>query len=164
MIEKKNRHKIEILFRKVWQEKSNKKRVKILNNLEKQFENDGYKISSIDLITNFITCYAEARNFNTIKHDGSILKCTANDDLYREKPLGVLQNSGEIKWEEEGFLDKYYHARYENDVCLNCKHLPLCMGNCPIDWENESEKGFSCKMSNNDGSFNDRIMKYIKQQ
>jgi uncharacterized protein len=163
IIEKKNRKKIEILFRRVWQEKVDNKRVAIVNKLQKQFESDGYAISPMDLITDFKSCYAEARNFNTIKHDGTVLKCTANDDLYRKEPLGILQKNGNIEWDKD-FLEKYYSVRFENEICLNCKHLPLCMGNCPRDWENESEHEFSCKMSATDGSFNDRILRRIKLQ
>jgi len=166
IIEKKNRNRIYVLLRKVWQEKPSKKRINIVYKLLESFEKNGYKTSQDDLVSNFITCYAERKYYNTIRPDGTIIKCTANDDLYRKDPLGVISTSGNIKW-KKGFLKNYYKIRYENEVCLNCKHLPLCMGNCPIDWENESERKFYvftyCKMANSDGSFDERILQFIRE-
>jgi uncharacterized protein len=163
IISVKNRGKIEIMFRKVWQEKADKTRAEKVFKLADHFKNDGYCNNKNDLYKGFITCYADRKFYNTINYDGSVLKCTANDDLKSGDAPGILQNDGSIKW-KEGFLEDYYKVRFENEMCLECKNLPLCMGHCGRDYKLEPLKEIKCKVNKIDSNFNDLIIHYIEKE
>jgi uncharacterized protein len=47
-----------------------------------------------------------------------------------DRIAGILQDDGIIKWNENVLSALYAKAPFENERCLNCKHLPLCLGTC----------------------------------
>lgn len=77
----------------------------------------------------FHQCYADKYYYAHINFNGKVYKCTARD--YSDKYVcGILLNSGEIQW-KPGILERMHaKANFENEKCLSCKLLPLCLGPC----------------------------------
>lgn len=148
IISPQNRNRIRIIPKKVWQEKVDKSLFTEINSLLNMFEETGYNVERLDIIYNFVTCYAEREYYNSINFNGDIVKCTASDDLYAKEAPGHLNEDGSITWRED-FKEKFYKKRFENDKCLKCMYLPICMGMCPRDY-NEAEDFFYCKMEDDE--------------
>jgi len=160
IIQAENRKKVNIAFRRVWQEEVDMGRSTTITKMTGAFADAGYGIVRWDVDKNFISCYSDRKYYNAINYNGDIIKCTANDDLYNNKAPGKLQKDGTITW-RDGFQKKFYKKRFENKLCLNCKHLPLCMGKCGRDYENEDENEVSCKNSL-DLTYEEIILNYCK--
>ncbi len=157
---KKNRNRVLLLYRRVWQEKTDKTRAKKIYSIIDKFSSNGYCATiKMDLDNGFLPCYADKKYYNAINFDGSVVKCTANDDLKIDPP-GKLLDDGSILW-KDGFLEKYYKNRFENNKCIRCKYLPICMGSCPRDYRSETDDKFFCKLQGNDRSFEDIIFNTI---
>jgi uncharacterized protein len=126
------RNKIRLDFQRVWQTYNNKsagqKPNASLRELEKDVASMGYfhSVPNVFTIGQSIRCYADRFFFAVINYDGKIYKCTANMD----KEAGVLQDNGVIKWNENVISALYSRAPFENEKCLTCKHLPICLGSC----------------------------------
>jgi uncharacterized protein len=155
-----NRARIQILFRKIWQEKASKVRTNILQDYMEMFKHFGYHIHSMDLNENFISCYTSRKFYNSVNYNGDVLKCTANNDMYSSTPPGRLQEDGTIVW-RENFLETFYQPRFENKTCLKCKYLPLCMGECNLNYGTSFDKP-KCRLANYDMSFEDQIVYHIQ--
>lgn len=164
IIESKNRSRIKIIFRRIWQEKTDGSRSKKITNLITNFEDAGYCTSRWDLDNGFIPCYADKKYYNAINYNGNVLKCTANDDLQHSDSPGKLEKDGIITW-KEGILDKIYKKRFENELCLSCTDLPLCMGNCSREYKVEdTNKIEPICIKNLDLSFEELILNYCKEK
>ncbi len=164
IIQAENRSKVYIRFRKVWQEKVDKARSSKVFEFINKFEKEGYCSNiKLDLDKGFIPCYADKKYYNTINYDGSVLKCTANDELQGSNPPGKLQDDGSILW-KEGFLESYYKVRFENKICLNCMNLPVCMGKCGRDYKTEQDGRFVCKLKENDSNIEDVILQHLEKE
>lgn len=85
-----------------------------------------------------------------------ILKCTACNDLYDNKSHGTLNVNGSITWDKD-FMKKYEAKSYENETCLACKYLPICMGVCPRDYGKPY-----CKLDRADYQIEDILVDYIE--
>ncbi|WP_369491562.1 radical SAM/SPASM domain-containing protein [Porphyromonas crevioricanis] len=159
----KNRSRVDVFFRKVWQESVDRGRVSLITEISQLFRDSGYQTPVMnDLNLDFKTCYADKKFFNTINWNGDVLKCTADEKtLYTNNPPGKLKADGQIEW-QQGFLEDYYKIRFECDNCMECKHLPICMGRCPKSSEYLDGKRY-CKMSLGDFSIEDSILQYISE-
>jgi uncharacterized protein len=74
-------------------------------------------------------CYADRYHYAHINYDGKIYSCTARD--YSEKHVfGELADDGRIVWKQDKIIEKIAKAPFENEMCLPCKYLSLCMGPC----------------------------------
>ena len=65
----------------------------------------------------------------------------------KEYAIGRLSEKGEIIDCNETILNRHLYGadHLEDNVCLNCKHLPICSGGCPIQRiENKFESGHNC--------------------
>lgn len=144
IISPQNRNRITITPKRVWQEKVEESLFTKIDSLLKMFEIAGYNVIRLDIIYNFVTCYADREYYNSINFNGDIVKCTASDDLYTEEAPGHLNADGSIAW-REGFKERFFKKRFENNKCLKCKYLPICMGMCPRNY-NETEDNFYCKI------------------
>ena len=138
-IPKEYRKYIRINFQKVWQviKNDNKKENLKLENSKRielqEYANQlGFKHNLISngLTTNhWHTCYVDKPNFVHIDFNGKIYKCTARD--YTDKhQFGELSEDGVINWNMNKMSKMYGKSTFENEMCLSCKHLPLCMGPC----------------------------------
>lgn len=121
-------------FQQVWQlgkatnGKENEQRIELFN----YCKDLGYDVQNP---TNFLsllkgyTCYVDRYYHTEINYDGKIYKCTAraySDDYV----LGELKDDGRIRWNQKKLGKMYRKATFENEMCLACKHVPLCTGPC----------------------------------
>lgn len=153
-----NRMRITILPKKVWQEKRDLKMYKKIEDLMLLFEKSNYEVTKLDVVLNYIPCYANRKYYNGINYNGNIVKCTASDDLFTNEPPGKLNEDGTITW-REGFIENYYKKRFENPTCLNCKYLPICMGRCPRNYDKNDT--FYCKLKSVNIDVEASIINYI---
>lgn len=75
------------------------------------------------------TCYVDRFYHTEINFDGKIYKCTARA-YSDEYVLGELREDGHIIWKQEKMKQMYGKATFENEMCIACKHMPLCTGPC----------------------------------
>ncbi|MDR2406927.1 MAG: radical SAM protein [Bacteroidales bacterium] len=74
-------------------------------------------------------CYADRYHYAHINYDGKVYSCTARD--YTDNQVfGELVDDGQIVWKQDKIIGKIAKAPFENEMCLSCKYLPLCMGPC----------------------------------
>ncbi|MDR0605288.1 MAG: radical SAM protein [Bacteroidales bacterium] len=131
-IPQQHRNKIRLDFQRVWQTYDNnstgQKANEPLRRLEKDVVSKGYSysLSNVFSIGQSIRCYADRYYYAVINYDGRVYKCTAHFD----KAIGILQDNGIIKWNDDIISSLYSKATFENEKCLACKHLPICMGQC----------------------------------
>lgn len=151
-----NRHRIQVNPKKVWQETVCKDRYNNVSTLMELFENAGYRVNRLDIIWDFVPCYANRKYYNAINYNGDVLKCTACNDLYDKKSHGSITSNGSISW-DENFIAKYDAKSFENPECLKCRYLPICMGICPRDYGSSSY----CKFNGMDMKIEDALVNYI---
>lgn len=155
-----NRNRIIITPKKVWQERSNKNFGDTLIPILDLFDKSGYYVARRDINTNFTPCYVNQKYYNSINYNGNIVKCTACDDLYSDKPYGKLRSDGRIEW-----VDNYDKAcivpTFETEHCLKCKKLPACMGLCPRDFMLGNKK---CKYDAIDEDFEKSLLDFLKNE
>lgn len=149
------RHRISISLKKVWQEEVSKSRYENYKSVVRRFEESGYKVTYLDIVNDFVSCYVGRRYYNTINYNGQVYKCTASDQLYRESP-GILEN-GVIKYFND-YEENNTSPSYENEKCLNCIYLPMCMGNCPRDHINGIDR---CRLDKTDLDIEKAIIAHI---
>ncbi len=137
-IPKEYRKFIGVNFQRVWQTKKlnsednsiqeNSKRIA----LQEYSYSLGFKHTSISnslSINNWHTCYVDKANFKHIDYNGKIYKCTGQS--YGDKSaFGELLEDGTISWDMDKMSKMYGKSTFENEMCLKCKHLPLCKGPC----------------------------------
>lgn len=152
-----NRHRIQVNPKKVWQEAVCKDRYNNVNTLMDLFEAAGYRVNRLDIIWDFVPCYANRKYYNAINYNGDVLKCTACNDLYEKSPHGSITLNGSILWDDK-FIAKYEAKSFENPVCLRCRYLPICMGICPRDYGSSSY----CKFNGMDMKIEDALVNYIE--
>jgi uncharacterized protein len=121
------KHKILVLFQQVWQD-SMKKNISAEKN-KKEFEKRGIKVRDYEPNTKYYTCYADRLHQAVINFDGKVFKCTARD-FNSETPDGELLDNGEIQWNIPSISKRFGSANFENEYCLECTVLPVCMGPC----------------------------------
>ncbi len=153
------RERVTVVFRKVWQEKMDNNVQFKLYELMDKFQEAGYNVRRIDVVSDFITCYVEKKYYNAINFNGSIVKCTAHDDLYSEDPPGYLTEKGDIIWRK----GKNRDTNQIDKQCIPCTYLPICMGSCPRDRE-ENGENFRCKMKHINMSLDKMIVNFINSQ
>ncbi len=154
------RDRIFISPKKVWQESVDKSFGSRLSDVVNCFENSGYKISNAIGQIGFTPCYVNKKYYNAINYNGHIVKCTACNDLYEEKPKGILKEDGTIEWHDDFDL-KCFSPSFENPRCLACKELPVCMGLCPKNFL--AGENF-CKFDSMDEVFEDELLKFLVKQ
>jgi len=159
-IQPEHRSNITISPHKVWQEEPDPDFKQSINRILDRFNEAGYKVQRWNPAVGYVPCYASREYFTTINYNGHLLKCTACDDLYLDSPRGEINDDGSLHW-NDNFDIKYKEASYENERCLNCKSLPLCMGRCPRDHFNGYD---NCKYDNQDETLEDSIFEYLKQE
>lgn len=153
------RNRIHIFPRKVWQEEPDKEKRTGYEEIWELFEKEGFFVKREALILNFHSCYTNNRNFLTVNHNGTVVKCTACNDMYTKEGLGNMDDDGEITW-NDSCGTAYDLPTFEKERCLACKYLPICMGLCPRD----HVRGLSyCKLEASDMSFEYEMLAYIHE-
>jgi len=121
---------ITVDFQKIFQINQTKNENIVLKKAIGKFSDMGFKVHLWAFKPlKFHRCYSDRYHHIAINYDGYIFKCTARD--YNEKwRIGKLVENGNIEWNLD-LLYKYFNkAPFENEMCLKCKHLPLCFGPC----------------------------------
>lgn len=158
LIQPANRGRVLVNLKKVWQVKSTEELNDEVKDIRLEFESSGYKVTKLEIITNFLTCYVERDFYNAINFNGEVVKCTASDDLYTGIPYGILDKTGEIKWDPNQL--RKLRERDLPKPCSTCHYLPICMGPCPHK-NNLNNNTFICKFSDIKKVIPDMIMSYI---
>lgn len=153
------RDRIKVHLKKVWQERVDKSFYGTALEVQKNFSNLGFNVQKLDIVTDFVPCYVSKKYYTAINYNGTLIKCTASDDLYSEKPLGCIKSDGSLEW-MPGVEKRCLTPSFENKRCLECKYLPMCMGICPRNFERQSR---SCKMAAMDIKMEDGILNYTKE-
>lgn len=127
------RTKITPNFQRVWQTvKDNPVKNERRLDLYDHCRNMGFKVrepANILQIGAYYKCYADRFNHLEINYDGTLYFCTARS-FTKEHQVGVFNDDGTIHWDQQKVIKRYAKATFENEVCLPCKYLPLCMGPC----------------------------------
>lgn len=161
IISQKWRKKIGFTFRRVWQVKPFDEERELLQIGSSLLQNEGYNMEA-DFTQNFVPCYASRRYYNTISFNGNVYKCTVKDDLHNDS-LGYLDDDGIIQWHIKDFERIYHKPLFDNEHCLQCKYLPICMGPCTRRYEENKLKipKFVCVRDKVNGlKFEDSLMYY----
>ena len=122
-----SKDKVELLFRKVWQEPDSKELSDKLGDILKKFHKKGYKILHDYNNLKLTSCYVEQTHYHAIFPDGRIDKCS-NRGLAETR--GYLLENGDIQWNTIPAENEINVFNYPSE-CLDCIYLPLCMGPCP---------------------------------
>ena len=160
IIDKRYRERVTILPKKVWQESVDKDFSSVIVEILDLFEHFGYKVKRRDISLSYVPCYVNQKYYNAINYNGHAVKCTACDDLYSKEPKGRLMADGTIQWADR-YDDKCTEATFENEMCLGCSRLPLCMGQCPRDIQLGHKR---CKYSVSDGDFESELLDFLKNE
>ena len=167
VILKENRHKITIDFQRVWQtiDKkliSNQWKIKLSSKVREM----GFLYKGLGQFYPYKenTCYVDRFNHLEINYDGKIYKCTAKgyDDEY---VVGNLKSNGELIWNKNELCNRFSLATFENDMCLKCKCLPICMGPCSqkiLDTKNCSNLDSICTFKLSEFTIEDYIVDYYE--
>ncbi len=130
MISHQYRNRVFPNFVRVWQ---TVKTVSVNENLSLKKLTDcvsgmGYSInrSNAFQMNRSVKCYGDRFYHTVVNYDGKVYKCTAHTN----KELGILYDSGKIEWDQKELSKLYASSTFENQKCLACKHLPICLGTC----------------------------------
>ena len=153
---------ISFLLRKIWQVETFEEEISLKDSFIREVYKYGFTYSfNKDWISDFIPCYAVRKHTLMITHEGLIGKCTAKDN-FQESAIGKLIDNGTISWNKEGINDIYSQTLFENNDCLSCKLLPLCMGECPkiIDNKGNLPQYIKCRKRRSDEEIMHLIRNY----
>lgn len=160
IINETNRPRIIITPKKVWQENVDKSFHSTIINILNKFSSAGYKVQRWSPPYASLSCYTNKEYYNAINYNGNVVKCTACNDLYEKEGKGQLLSDGTIAW-KENFNLLYQCKSHENERCLKCKYLPICMGVCPRDHLLGREH---CTNDVIDNSFEKSIIDFVKHE
>ncbi len=141
-----NRNKIKILFRKVWQATIDSETKNLLETIRSNLKDIGFGVETLSY-PSYIPCYVSKKYQITVSPNGGIYKCTAMSD-YTSNSYGRFGEDGRVIWRTPDFYENYLsYSSIENEYCLTCKYLPLCMGSCHQPFENAEFNApkFFCK-------------------
>lgn len=123
---------IHVDFQKVWQIECDEKDKERLKNVKELFRENGLKSGYWAYSPKkFYRCYSDRLHHYAINYDGRIFKCTAQD-YADDKVIGMLNQDGSITWKDKLLSELFAHSTFDNERCLKCKCLPICMGPCII--------------------------------
>jgi len=129
-IDEKNKSCIRVDFQKVWQVPSTEREVNLLREVKDIFRLNGLNSDYWAFSPGkFHKCYSDKYHHYAINYDGKIYKCTARD-YGEDKVIGILLPDGDVTWNDELLGQFFSKSTFENERCLACKKLPICMGPC----------------------------------
>jgi uncharacterized protein len=165
LISKQYRARVFISLQRVWQtikkntdENDNYELIKLRDSVL----NLGYTVSETSAfhIGRPIKCYGD-RLYNTvIDYDGKIYKCTART----HKEAGSLNDDGSITWNHDTMTRLYAKPPFENEQCLACKHLPICLGTCIQNHSGSSIKPDKCSLEHAEINVESFIKSFMKRK
>lgn len=122
-----SKNKVNLLFRKVWQEPESTELSNKLGIILSKFHKKGYKILHDYDNFKLTSCYVERTHYQAIFPNGTVDKCS-NKDIAETR--GYLLENGDIKWNSIPTENNINIFNYPSE-CVDCIYLPLCMGPCP---------------------------------
>ena len=121
---------ISVDFQRVWQVKCDQCDYEQLEKVKREFNQSGLFSGFWAYQPGvFNRCYSDRFHHYAINYDGKVYKCTAQD-YGEDKVIGLLNSNGEISWNIKLLSALFSHSTFDNERCLSCKSLPLCMGPC----------------------------------
>jgi uncharacterized protein len=123
-----NRNKVGVHFERVWQTENVDNNIE-LKNIINLFLANGFNVSYLNWRPRGCSCKAERVNQIAVNYDGKVFKCTGRK-YTDEHSDGELDENGNIIWKPGRLEQRLAKATFENDMCLQCKMLPMCMGPC----------------------------------
>lgn len=129
------RPRIRVQFQRVWQtydkEGSNQEVIKAIAENKRLLKEAGFCVSHNNQFSLYKgnVCYGDKPNYANVNYDGYIYRCTAQE-YDPEKALGFIDDEGNLIWTDHEFKSLDEKPGFENELCLNCKYLPLCGGPC----------------------------------
>ena len=125
-----SKSRITVDFQRVWQVPCTDKERELLKESKEYFAQSGFRSGFWAYRPKqFKRCYADNYHYYAINYNGKVFKCTARD-YDDDKVIGELLESGVISWNDAILSKLFEKATFENEMCENCKMLPLCMGPC----------------------------------
>lgn len=123
-----DRKKTSVHFERVWQTESatNNEELKRIINL---FIANGFNVSYINWHQKSCSCKAERLNQLAVNYDGKVFKCTGRK-YTDEHSDGELDENGDVQWKPGRLEQRLGNTTFENNMCIKCKMLPVCMGPC----------------------------------
>ncbi len=150
--------KVELLFRKVWQEPDTTELSTKLRSILRRFHQKGYKILHDYDSLKLTSCYVEQDHFHAVFPDGTIDRCSNRD---MSETRGCLLENGDIMWKTIPKENEINIFNYPSD-CLDCIYLPLCMGPCPVNRTTLIDKNrICCHYADRDQIFRDDIKNFV---
>ncbi|MDR2836560.1 MAG: radical SAM protein [Bacteroidales bacterium] len=130
------RYKINIDFQRVWQTYSQEQEKQLNKQLLLAKENAitlGFQVQFWRFFLHEqYACYVDHYQHLEVNYDGKIYRCTAKG--YKpEYEVGSLDENGVAHIIFDRDAKQFCKLTVENDLCLNCKYLPMCGGAC---WQN----------------------------
>jgi len=116
--------------------------------LEKTFKEAGFYVINPNFENICYTCYADLFNEAVINYDGRVFKCTSVD-YENAKEEGILNDQGEIIWNENIFAKRIAKSTFDNKECLKCEVLPICTGRCSSNTFLSNETCTKCTIKSN---------------
>lgn len=164
------REKISVDFQRVWQtvkanEKDNQERIELYKKCcDLGFAQSGIG-ANIFAIGKNSKCYADRFYHTEINYDGKIYRCTARG-YTDEYVVGKMDDNGIIHWNEYEMVRRFGKAPFENEMCLKCEYLPLCLGPCSQKVAENTSGDFSsfCYLNSMEVRPETIIIDYYKQK
>lgn len=152
--------KIYIHFERVWQTAKdvNQEQVSILLKTMMKFIKAGFAVNQGAFRGYPYSCPSDMNNSVVINYDGTIHKCNGRT-LSSKTQYGKLLSDGTLQLDEMLVAKRIGKATFEQQECLKCKMLPMCMGPCSqklLEKEGKWSKSI-CSMSSFDTSLSDYL-------
>lgn len=128
-LNKVNRKKIVIHLERIWQTRASKGLNKDLSNVILSFQANGFKISYMNFFRRSHSCKVSKPNQAVINYNKMVYKCIGRD-FTDDRQEGVLNMNGEVSWNKDVLNKRLSICTYNNNLCKQCKFLPLCWGPC----------------------------------
>ena len=152
------RGRVQIMFRKVWQEEFSDELSAKVGIVMEDMVRRGYSV--FHDFDNPAPCYVEKNHFHAVFPDGTVDRCS-NVDMSQAR--GILLSDGAIKWNvrPQECDANIFTAESE---CERCKYLPLCFGPCPKRRMVEGERNgrIRCQYKDKDSVFASEIKNYVR--
>ncbi len=152
------RNRVQIMFRKVWQEKLSDELSAKVGTIMEDMVRKGYNV--FHDFDSPAPCYVEKVHYHAVFPDGTVDRCS-NVDMSQAR--GMLLSDGAIKWNNrpQECDANIFTAKSE---CERCKYLPLCFGPCPKRRMVEGERNgrIRCQYKDKDSVFASELKNYVR--
>ena len=153
-------------FQKVWQINCDERDKQQLADMKKLFADNGLNSEYWAYHPHqYYRCYSDKIHHYAINYDGRLFKCTAQD-YGDDKSIGKLNSDGTLSIKQDLLSQLFATATFENERCLSCKRLPVCMGPCIIrNYEARTQgKPLPCMAENSQYPFESYVIEMARKR